>query len=574
MAMPWVESLTDPQELRRCIRDLVALSTLPAIWTGYGPQQIGDSVADALVSMLNADFVYAYFPGERGQSLIEVIHPGKGITVNSLGAIRAALRRGLSQSSEEAAVIANPTGDGNMRVASAPIGFDGEAALIAGSGRQPDFPTEVQRLLLSIAANDATVALQRWQAEADEQCFVSLIERSSDFIGFAGLNGRPQYLNPAWLALVGLAQLDRDAHVLDFLAPEDRGRARDECWPLVIRTGRWAGELNFRHFRTGNTIPFLVDWFRIDNPRTRQPMNIASVNRDLTAQKRAEADLRHFAETLELRVSERTAELAEANEKLTREVAERERADANLKQLLVELSHAGRLSTAGQMAAALAHELNQPLTAVTNSLNAARRLLANGSDRIGTAREILDEAAEQSLRQGQIIRRLRDFVTKGETERRIESAKTLIEEASAFAQIGSRSLAVQVDFQFDANVTVVFANRIQIHQVLINLIRNAVEAMAGTDRRVLSVTTQLLAGDMIEIAVADRGPGISAEVAMHLFEPFVSTKRDGMGLGLPMCRSIVEAHGGELWNEPNPAGGTIFRFTLPTAPVAGENHGR
>jgi two-component system sensor kinase FixL len=110
--------------------------------------------------------------------------------------------------------------------------------------------------------------------------------------------------------------------------------------------------------------------------------------------------------------------------------------------------------------------------------------------------------------------------------------------------------------------------------VLINLIRNAVEAMAGTDRRALSVTTQLIAGDMIEIAVADRGPGISAELAMHLFEPFVSTKRDGMGLGLPMCRSIVEAHGGELWNEPNPGGGSIFRFTLPTAPVAGETHDR
>lgn len=149
--MPWVENLTDLQELRRCIRDLVALSTLSAIWTGYGPQQIGDSVAAALVSMLNADFVYAFFPGERGQSPIEVVHPGKGITVNSLGGIRAALRRGLSQSSEQAAVIANPTGDGNMRVASTPIGFGGEAALIAGSGRQPDFPTAVQRCIAALA---------------------------------------------------------------------------------------------------------------------------------------------------------------------------------------------------------------------------------------------------------------------------------------------------------------------------------------------------------------------------------------------------------------------------------------
>jgi PAS domain S-box-containing protein len=558
--------------LRRCIRDLVALSTLPAIWTGYGPQQIGDSVAAALVSMLGADFVYAFFPGERGQSLIEVIHPGKGITVNSLGAIRAALRRGLSQSSEQAAVIANPTGDGNMRVASAPIGFGGEAALIAGSGRQPDFPTEVQRLLLSIAANDTTVALQRWQAEADERRFVSLIERSSDFIGFASLDGRPQYVNPAGLALVGLSQVERDAHVLDFLAPEDRGRARDECWPVAVRTGRWTGDLNFRHFKTGNTIAFLVDWFRIDNPRTHQPMNIAIVSRDLTTRKQAEADLHNLNESLEHRVAKRTTELAAANEKLLREINERQRADARSLQLQRELSHAGRLSMAGQMAASLAHEINQPLTAVTNSVNAVRRLLANGGrDRIGSVREIIEEAAEQSLRIGQIIRRLRDFVTRGETEKRIESVTELIEDASSFAQTGAGALGIQVTFDFDPNISTVFANRIQVQQVLVNLIRNAIEAMADTEQRVLGLTTRLVGGGMIEVGVTDSGPGISSELAMHLFEPFVSTKHDGMGLGLSICRSIVEAHGGELWSEPNPAGGTIFRFTLPKASMAVES---
>src|ERR1700704_5844253 len=115
MNMPWVESLSDPQELRHCIRDLVALSTLPAIWSGYGPQQIADSVATALVSMLNADFVYVALPEERDQSLIEVIHPGKGITSSALGAMRDALRRELIRKSEQAVVIANPLGGGKVR---------------------------------------------------------------------------------------------------------------------------------------------------------------------------------------------------------------------------------------------------------------------------------------------------------------------------------------------------------------------------------------------------------------------------------------------------------------------------
>jgi PAS domain S-box-containing protein len=426
--------------------------------------------------------------------------------------------------------------------------------------------------LLSIAANDATVALQRWQAEADERRFVSLIERSSDFIGFASLDGRPQYVNPAGLALVGLSQLDRDAHVLDFLAPEDRGRARDECWPVAVRTGRWTGDLNFRHFKTGNTIAFLVDWFRIDNPRTHQPMNIAIVSRDLTTRKQAEADLHNLNESLEHRVAKRTTELAAANEKLLREINERQRADARSLQLQRELSHAGRLSTAGQMAASLAHEINQPLTAVTNSVNAVRRLLANGGrDRIGSVREIIEEAAEQSLRIGQIIRRLRDFVTRGETEKRIESVTELIEDASSFAQTGAGALGIQVTFDFDPNISTVFANRIQVQQVLVNLIRNAIEAMADTEQGVLGLTTRLVGGGMVEVGVTDNGPGISSELAMHLFEPFVSTKHDGMGLGLSICRSIIEAHGGELWSEPNPAGGTIFRFTLPKASMAVES---
>ncbi|MEA2989308.1 MAG: two-component system, LuxR family, sensor kinase FixL [Alphaproteobacteria bacterium] len=570
--MPWVESLADPQELRRCIRDLVALSTLPAIWTGYGPQQIADSVAAALVSMLDADFIYVALPEEGGRSLIEVIHPGDATSPASVRAIRDALRRDLVRRSERTAVIADPIGGGTLRLASAPVGFGGTAVLVAGSSRQPDFPTEVQRLLLSIAANDTAVALQRWQAEADERRFVSLIERSPDFIGVASLDGRPQYVNPAGLAIVGLSQLDRDCHVFDFLAPEERGRARDLCWPLAISSGRWSGELNFRHFRTGNTIPFLVDWFRIDNPRTGDPMNIATVSRDLTARNQAEASLRHLNETLEQRVARRTIELADANEKLVREIDERRRADARSQKLQHELAHAGRLSTAGQMAAAMAHEINQPLTAVINSVNAARRLLSDsGRDRIGTVREIMEEAVEQSLRVGQIIRRLRDFVTRGETEKRIESVAALVLEASALAQTGSGMLGTQIRYDFDPGVSIVLANRIQIQQVLVNLIRNALEAMAHTERPALDLTTRGLAGDMVEIAVADSGPGISAEVAARLFEPFISTKPDGMGLGLSICRSIVEAHGGELGSEPNPTGGTIFRFTLPAAPVAGES---
>jgi C4-dicarboxylate-specific signal transduction histidine kinase len=296
-------------------------------------------------------------------------------------------------------------------------------------------------------------------------------------------------------------------------------------------------------------------------------MNIATVSRDLRAQKRYEADLRHLNETLENRVSTRTAELADANEKLVAGMAERQRTDLRLQQLQRELFHAGRLSLAGQMAAALAHELNQPLTAATNSVHAARRLLAKGGrEKLSTVGEIMDEAAAQTLRAGEIIRRLRDFVAQRQTERRFEDVPDLIEEASALALTGSGALGIELHYEFDPNAAKVFADRIQIQQVLVNLIRNSMEAMATTGRRELRIATASLEGGAIEIAVADSGVGLSKAVSGQLFTPFISTKRDGMGLGLLICRSIVEAHGGTLVGEPNPERGATFRFMLAARP--------
>jgi C4-dicarboxylate-specific signal transduction histidine kinase len=344
-------------------------------------------------------------------------------------------------------------------------------------------------------------------------------------------------------------------HVLDFVAPEERQRVRDHLWPLVMREGRWIGELNFRHFRTGASIPFLVDWFRIDDPRTGKPTNIATVSRDLTAQKRAERELRELAETLEQRVVERSSELLELNRQLGLENAGHRRGDARLQELQLELFHAARLSAAGQVAAALAHELNQPLTSAVNFVNAARRGLASGHPkRIDMVRADIDEAVGQVLLAGRIVARLREFATPGKTEKQIESVRTMVEEASSLALTGAAALGVEVHFHFDPGALSAVADRIQIQQVLVNLIRNALEAMTDSRRRELTVTTALVDREAIEIAVADTGRGLAREMMDRLFEPFASTKRHGMGLGLSICRSIVEAHDGKIWAEENPGG--------------------
>lgn len=266
---------------------------------------------------------------------------------------------------------------------------------------------------------------------------------------------------------------------------------------------------------------------------------------------------------------------------VTVDVTERQAAEARLQELQAELLHVSRLSAAGEMASALAHELNQPLTAATSAIRAARRMLEasplSDSPRGPAAevREAADLAAEQVLRAGQIVRRLRDFVARGEAEKRVEDLRKLVEDAGALALVGAKERGVHVELRFNAAVPPVFVDAIQVQQVLFNLIRNALEAMAAeagggeearTRRHALVVTAAPVGHEAVEVAVADSGPGLAPEIADRLFEAFVSTKSGGMGVGLSICRSIIQAHGGRLWAEPNPGGGAVFRFTLPAAP--------
>ncbi len=217
----------------------------------------------------------------------------------------------------------------------------------------------------------------------------------------------------------------------------------------------------------------------------------------------------------------------------------------------------------GEMASTLAHELNQPLSAIANYLKGSRRLLEINSDEQSTMlRDAVDKAGDQAIRAGQIIRRLRDFVARGESERRVESVKKLVEEASALALVGAKDQGVRVRFQFDPAIDLVLADKVQIQQVLLNLMRNAIEAMQDCKQRDLLISTTPAEDGMIAISVTDSGAGIAPEMASQLFQPFVTTKPHGMGVGLSISRTIVEGHGGRIICEPNPDGGTIFRFTL------------
>lgn len=256
-----------------------------------------------------------------------------------------------------------------------------------------------------------------------------------------------------------------------------------------------------------------------------------------------------------------------------RDLTEREEARVHLEELQNELVHVSRVSAMGTMASSLAHELNQPLTAIANYVEAARDLLGDPvPENIETVREALDDAARESVRAGQIVRGLREFIGRGETERRVESLPRLISEANALALIGAREQGIEVDVALDSRAETVFAAGVQVQQVLVNLIRNAVEAMAASSTRRLEIRTRRLSQEMVQVSVSDSGQGLDAETIDRLFEPFFSTKGDGMGLGLSICRSIIESLGGSIWAEPD-AGGMTFNFTLLSADTEDNDDG-
>jgi two-component system sensor kinase FixL len=268
---------------------------------------------------------------------------------------------------------------------------------------------------------------------------------------------------------------------------------------------------------------------------------------------------------MELAVGEASTEGARVFTGFVRDLTEKVAADERIEELRSGLVHAARVSAMGTMASTLAHELNQPITAVVTFVQGVRNLIQDGDpDDAAMIDEGLAEACSEALRAGSIVRRLREFVARGDVEKSVEDLTALVDDAAKLALIGARERGVETRFEFDRSLHAVLVDKVQIQQVLINLMRNAIEAMAGAPERILTVSTAVEDGGFARVTVADTGPGVAPEIAEDLFRAFNSTKPGGMGLGLSICRTIVEANGGRIWLEPGP-GGACFHFTLVRA---------
>jgi two-component system sensor kinase FixL len=309
-----------------------------------------------------------------------------------------------------------------------------------------------------------------------------------------------------------------------------------------------------------------------------QPLDRVGEEARLMAQLRAGLNIEHF-ETVrlhkdghEVMISLSIAPVHDANgavigaSKTARDVTERKRAEERVLAMQNELAHVGRLSAMGQMSAAIAHELNQPLTAIANYAKAAQRLLQNENPeprQLQSAREAMEKAVMQTLRAGTIIRYLRDFVEKRESRKAREDMNEVIREAVSLGMVGHSHSNAKLIFALHPMLPSVPVDKVQIQQVLLNLVRNAMEAMADVETRELTISSDV-AEEGLRIIVRDTGPGFAPHVAARLFQPFVTTKPDGMGIGLKICQSIIEGHGGTIVaQQGNP--GAVFLIHLPLA---------
>ena len=338
------------------------------------------------------------------------------------------------------------------------------------------------------------------------------------------LDGRITYVNPAFCRMVGWSagELVGLAPPMPYWADEDMEAARELNERILAGQGPRTGFEMLLKRRSGETFPALIHTTPLIDAQGRQTGWMSSIV-DLTEQRRAE---------------------------------ERER------QQLEHLQAAARLVAMGEMASSLAHELNQPLAAISSYAAGSLNLIDSGRADPAEIRDVLAKTQAQAQRAGQVIRRIYDFVRRAEPKTEPCELTRLIEETIALVEVDARRRKVRIVHELADGLPTVEGDRVLLGQALFNLMRNGIEAMSDSPDAQLTVRADADA-DQAVIAIADRGPGVSAEAAKSLFEPFYTTKAEGMGMGLNICRSIVEAHQGRLWLEPNPDGGSIFYVSLP-----------
>ena len=566
--------------LQRCVNDLVSALALPAMWSGGEPSQIVHTLLDALLRMLQLDLVYVRLKETDGQAPIEMVRFAQSqkhiAPPHEIGDV---LKQWLGTAPHEwPPLMRNHLGDRDISIVPLGLGLQSEIGVIVAGSEREDFPRQTERLILSVAANQASIGLQEARLRSEQKRVASeldlrvaqrttelaaaneelrkeiaerkhaqedlrsieekhrvIVEAAHDAVVSMDERGAILLANPATRRIFGYDPVEIVGKPMTMLMPEMMRKLHENGFKRYLATGKrhlnWQGVEVTAQRKDGQEFPVEVSFGELTSDGHKV---FTGFIRDISERKQAED---------QLRASERNLQMTQA-----------------------ELARVSRLTTMGELAASIAHEVNQPLTAVINNGSACLRLLANNNLEPEVLRRALEGIIADGTRASTVLARIRAFIKKEPAEKSELDINEVIQEVLVLAGRELYENQVLPRHQLKTDLPSVLADRVQLQQVLLNLIMNGIEAMAAvTDRpRLLGVQSRIDESGDVLVAVSDSGTGFGLELD-RVFNPFFTTKANGMGMGLSISRSLVESHGGRLWTAPNSPHGAVFSFTLPTA---------
>jgi C4-dicarboxylate-specific signal transduction histidine kinase len=576
----------DPAEeikrLQRCINDLVSVLALPAIWSGGEPSHIVRTLLDALLGMLRLDVVYARWTDPVGDASRELVRVAAS---EALATRQREIGEVLNQwfgddPQRWPPLVRTVIGDREISIVPLRLGLLGDLGGIAAGSQRADFPEQTERLLLTVAANQAAIGLQEARLLSEQKrVAVELDERVAQRTReLAAANDElTKEIAERNLAEERLRQEERELKRSEALLAEAQrlSSTGSFSWRVATDEITWSEQL-YRIFEFDVGVPVTLELIRSRvHPDDTQSLY------EMIARARSDGGDFEYEHRLEMpdhslkhlhMVAHGTRDQDGHLEYLgaIQDVTERRLADEALSMARSELAHVARVTSLGALTASIAHEVNQPLSGIVTNASTCLRMLAADPPNVDGARETALRTIRDGHRAADVVARLRALFSKKSQTTESVDLNDATREVLALSRSELQRCRVIPRTELAEDLPLVTGDRVQLQQVILNLLLNASDAMSNVEDRPrqLVISTAAEHDDRVRLSVEDAGVGFEPQAVHRLFDAFYTTKRDGMGIGLSVSRSIIESHRGRLWAAPNDGPGATFSFSIPCGAAA------